>query len=306
MLKETIPFTSIFSGSVPLQRLHNPLWEDQQIGLTVFRADLIHPLISGNKWYKLQYYIKDCLATGKSGLITMGGAYSNHLLATAATAHHYQLRSMAFVRGEESSTDSPTLADCRRLGMQLRFIDRPSYRQEGYLLKLAAEWAPDHTWIPEGGNSDTGIAGAQDMLKDIDLPAYSHVCCAIGSGTTFTGLSRAIEAHQEIIGVSALKIPEPSAWLNHLLELPSRGSQNILTHFHQGGFARYDQELLSFMNDFYHRYQIATDFVYTAKLFRAVFQQLKEGAIPRNSELLCIHSGGLQGNRSLPAGSLAF
>jgi 1-aminocyclopropane-1-carboxylate deaminase/D-cysteine desulfhydrase-like pyridoxal-dependent ACC family enzyme len=286
--------------------LHNPLWEDQQIGVTVFRADLIHPLISGNKWFKLQYHLKDCLATGKSGFITMGGAYSNHLLATAATAHHYQLHSIAFVRGEESSIDSPTLADCRSLGMQLRFVDRQSYRQPGYLPKLVAEWAPDHIWIPEGGNSEFGISGAQDMLKGIELSAYTHLCGAIGSGTTFTGLSRALLPHQEIIGVCALKIPEPSAWLNSFLELPSRGSRKILTQFHGGGFARYDQELLRFMNEFYQQYQIPTDFVYTAKLFRAILQQLKEGAFPPHSELLCIHSGGLQGNRSLPPGSLIF
>lgn len=291
-----------------LELLQSPFLEARQVDVQVLRADLIHPLISGNKWYKLKYPLAKAREEGKIGLVTLGGPYSNHLLATAAAARQYDLNAIGIVRGEKPASLSPTLQDMRALGMELHFVSRAAFRDVDQLKSRYAASYPDHYWIPEGGKSDLGIQGASTLLDGLDLRSFSHLCCAVGTGTTMAGLLRAALPGQQVIGIPVLKLmTSMDAQIAQFIHSqPTEATIVLKEEYHEGGYAKYNEGLLRFMNSLYYSYQVPTDFVYTGKLFHGVFDQLSKGFFPANSSLLIIHSGGLQGNRSLKPGLLNF
>lgn len=273
----------------------------------VLRLDLVHPVISGNKWFKLQPYLGEAVAMKKT-LLTFGGAFSNHLVASAAAANAAGIQSIGLVRGEKAPSLSPTLQQAAGYGMQLYFITREAYRQKSLPAQILEEFASDELYIvPEGGYGAKGAAGAGKILTLHDTGKYTHLFCAVGTGTTLAGLVAAADAGQKVVGISAMKnnlsLEEE---IKQLLPPEKKQAFSLLHHYHFGGYARKTDELLQFMNNLYATAALPTDFVYTAKLLYAVFDLLRNGNFASSDKLLLVHTGGLQGNRSLPKGTLIF
>lgn len=288
--------------NITIDKITLPIFVDNDIEAEVLRLDKIHPLIPGNKWFKLRYYLDEALRLNKKNIVTFGGAWSNHIIATATMGNLYGLATIGIIRGEEASELSPTLAQARAMGMQLIFISRDDYKQK----KLPEEIPSDAYIINEGGYGKPGAEGASTIFDHCSSVDYSHICCACGTGTMAAGLANGTNEEQELIAISVMKN-------NHELEedirsLLKKDRPNIsLNHeYHFGGYAKHKPELLNFMNEFYRQTSIPSDFVYTGKLFYAIADLASKNYFPTGSRLLLIHSGGLQGNSSLNKGTLIF
>lgn len=279
------------------------------ITLTVARLDKIHEEVSGNKLFKLHYFVEDCLNSTHKTLLTFGGAFSNHLAATAFLCKQKGIKCIGIVRGEEPLNYSHTLTRCKELGMVLHFIGRTVYKNidndEPAILALHKTFG-DFTFVPEGGYNATGAKGASlimDVMKDKN---FSHVCTCVGTATTLAGLLLKKEASQKIVAVPVIKnmldIPERLKFLG----VAENSLPEILNNYHFGGYAKKTAGLISFMNSFYSKTGIPTDFVYTAKLMYAITEEIKNGYFKNGSNIVCLHTGGLQGNKSFPGGTLIF
>lgn len=309
-------------NAVSVDTVELPELSKRKVGLDVLRLDKIHPVVSGNKWFKLKGHLQ--MAAG-SPLITFGGAWSNHIVATAYAAAKTGLPATGIIRGEKPAHLSATLQAAASYGMNLQFISREQYRlkdEPGFLKALSARHpGPPPYIIPEGGGGEPGISGSEEILQLVDKDHYTHILCAIGTGTMFRGLLRASGPEQKVIGIPVLKgmrdLPHSNG--TELPEWERAGGEGegalspkklknceIIPDYHFGGYARKSQELLDFMNRFYETSAIPADFVYTGKLFYAVMDMLQKDLFPDNCRLLVIHSGGLQGNSSLPPGILKF
>jgi 1-aminocyclopropane-1-carboxylate deaminase len=275
----------------------------KQINVSVLRADKIHPVISGNKWFKLRYYLESALNAGKRSIVTFGGAWSNHIAATAALCRQEGLQSMGIIRGEEPKMYSSTLNNALECGMKLFFTDRESYRAKKIPQQINSD---DAIIIPEGGFGSAGAAGAATMLNYCDREKYTDICCAVGTGTMLAGLAAAAKRGTRITGISVLKNNLQAAASTQSLCNTECNPFTILHDFHEGGYAKKTERLVSFMNSLYEATQIPTDFVYTGKLFFAVQQLIDQDYFSPGSSVLLIHSGGLQGNVSLGKGTLIF
>jgi 1-aminocyclopropane-1-carboxylate deaminase len=293
-----------------VQPLQLPDLVDRNLSADVLRLDLLHPVISGNKWFKLKGHLAKALGSPGAPLITFGGAWSNHLVATAYAAQQAGLAAIGIVRGEKPISPSATLRDAEAYGMRLEFVSRRDYSTmttPGFANRLAQKF-PGAYIIPEGGGGMAGIRGSEDILRLIDASSYTHILCAIGTGATWLGLIRAAGPKQLVIGVPVLKGPDTVSALDTegLLTTEQITRASLLTGFHFGGYARHPRVLLDFMNRLYNDAVIPTDIVYTGKLFFAIQAAVQQEFFPARSRLLIIHTGGLQGNRSLPQGSLTF
>lgn len=274
----------------------------KQIKLSVLRIDQLHEIVSGNKWFKLRYYIQEAVETNKNHIVTFGGAYSNHIVATAAACRIHQLNCTGIIRGEEAVSLSPTLLQAKELGMQLVFISREDYAVKKLPALLNSE---DSYIINEGGYGRTGAKGAASISNHFIPSDYSHICCAVGTGTMMAGLMNALTG-QQVIGISAMKNNlQLEEAVRQLLTEPQQQVQ-LFHDYHFGGYAKHKPALLSFMNELYRTTSIPSDFVYTGKLFYAINDLAAKDFFPPGSKILLIHSGGLQGNRSLSKDTLIF
>jgi 1-aminocyclopropane-1-carboxylate deaminase/D-cysteine desulfhydrase-like pyridoxal-dependent ACC family enzyme len=292
-----------------IDELHLPEFAEKKLRVDVLRLDKIHPIISGNKWFKLKYYLEDAVQQKKS-IITFGGAYSNHIIATAYAAKQLNLPSIGIIRGEESKQLSHTLILAKKYGMKLIFIPRNEYLKKSnddFISGLQITY-PNSLIISEGGAGPKGIQGSGEIMKLIKNNYYTHILCVIGTAATFLGFANASDFAQKIIGISVLKgmsdlLDENKKFLND----PEKINNCFISYdYHFGGYAKKNKELFDFMNLLYTKTKIKTDFVYTGKLFYAAFDLVKKDFFPHDSKLLVIHSGGLQGNNSLPTGTLKF
>jgi 1-aminocyclopropane-1-carboxylate deaminase len=278
------------------------------INADILRLDQLHPVISGNKWFKLKGHLQQ--ASAAHPVITFGGAWSNHLIATACATQHKGIPSIGIVRGEKSPALSATLTAAAAYGMQLEFISRGEYaaKDEPAFLERLTERYPGAYIIPEGGAGITGIIGSEDILRVSDTAGYTHILCAVGTGTMFLGLARAALPGQMVIGVPILKGMDGLDAIEHstILSADQRARCRILPGYHFGGYARHPRELIEFMNEFHRETGVPSDIVYTGKLFYAFRDSVRNNFFPSQSRLLIIHSGGLQGNLSLPPGTLNF
>ena len=275
----------------------------KNIMCSVLRLDTVHSIISGNKWFKLRYYISDAKKKNKKDIVTAGGAWSNHILATAATCQLEGLNAIGVIRGEKPASYSATLKQAADLGMQFLFIDREEYRKNQWPEMLHDD---KYYHIPTGGYGAPGAMGASTIMDHCQPSEYSHVCCAVGTGTMAAGIAGRLKDGQQLAGISVLKnnlsirdeilmlIPQPVCRLE------------IIHDYHAGGYAKHSPPLLNFMNDFYRETGIPTDFVYTGKMFFALKDLVEKDFFPSGSHVLVIHSGGLQGNQSLENGTLIF
>ncbi|MCU7552474.1 pyridoxal-phosphate dependent enzyme [Chitinophagaceae bacterium LB-8] len=273
---------------------------------SVLRLDMVHPVVSGNKWYKLKEYLKEAKEQRKSTIVTFGGAFSNHIVATAAACKSFGIESIGIIRGERPKNLSNTLQDALAFGMHLIFLSREEYKKKSIPQELYTKHEYEKLYfVNEGGYGYLGMLGAASIIEDADIKSYTHLLTAVGTGTTLAGLLKASQPYQELIGISVMK---NNFSLNNSVEqlIPDKSNFKILHDFHFGGYAKSPSELLNFMNQWYLQTGIPSDFVYTGKLFYAFEQLVARNFFPSNSNILLIHSGGLQGNRSLPEGSLLF
>lgn len=289
-------------NTITIDKIPPGIFGTYQPAIDVLRLDKIDPLISGNKWFKLQYFLDEALALKKNHIISFGGAWSNHILATAACCKRMGLHSTGIIRGEQPAELSSTLKNAVDLGMELVFINREDYREK----YVPTHLNPDDCYIiPEGGYGEKGATGAAHILDHCDKDEYSHVACAAGTGTMLAGLINASD-YQEIIGISVLKNNYSLETDVRALVTGEKKNFRVLHDDHCGGYAKHSDELITFMNDLYERTGIPTDFVYTGKLFFAIARMFLEKILPAGVKLLVIHSGGLQGNDSLKKGTLIF
>jgi 1-aminocyclopropane-1-carboxylate deaminase len=291
--------------NITIDQWQHPGFRKKKLVVEVLRLDKIHPEISGNKWFKLKYYLEKAARENRRTLISYGGAYSNHLLALAAAARLYGFFSAAMIRGEEPAKLSPTLISAREYGMELNFLARSEYDRQK---KTQAEM-PDTLVIPEGGAGPEGILGAEEILTAAGpLDHYTHICCATGTGTTLAGIINSTRPDIFKIGISVLKGTKNLEPLNlyWIKDTEERKNIRIIHEDHFGGYAKYTDSLIGFMNEVYRESGIPTDFVYTAKLFYSIVRMTAENAFVAGSRMLVLHTGGLQGNRSLAPGQLEF
>ena len=293
----------------PLQQLHNEILDKTGVELYVKRDDLIHPQFGGNKWRKLKYNLIDAREKQNDTLLTFGGAWSNHIYATAAAASHFGFNSIGMIRGEEHTPLNPTLSFATSCGMQLHYIDRVQYRQKhqpDYLEKIKQKFG-DVYLLPEGGSNQLALAGCEEIVHEIDESGqeFDVICCASGTGATLAGLARAIKDSQLAIGFSALRggeflSDEVTKFLHGSATRTSidRSKRNwqIEQEYHFGGYAKIDDELVSFMRQFQSQHGFELDAVYTGKMFYGLFQRIASGYFEPGTVIIAIHSGGLQGN----------
>lgn len=295
--------TDINPDKVSVDPYTSPLFSEKGLQVAVLRLDLLHPLISGNKWFKLRYYIEEARRLKKDRLVTFGGAWSNHIHATAAAGKLYGLHTTGIIRGEQPPLLSDTLKQAMEMGMHLEFVSREAYRQDSIPAHINLRSA---ILIPEGGAGPDGVKGAATICSFFYPEAYTHVCCAVGSGTMMAGLMLELGEKVKVTGISAMKNNHTlKAEVATLAGTPFPPPE-IIHDYHFGGFARHTDKLLEFMNNLYMESGIPADIVYTGKLFYAVNDLARKNHFPPGSKILLIHSGGLQGNRSLPNGSLIF
>lgn len=264
--------------------------------LTIKRLDQIHPQISGNKFFKLKYNFLEAQRLGCKSILTFGGAYSNHIAATAYAAHRFGFESIGIIRGQElaSKALNHTLRTAQQFGMQLKFVSRENYRlkdSDEFLDELKKNYTSAYI-IPEGGTNELAIKGCQEILSEEDLKNYDVICCAVGTGGTITGLINASAEHQRILGFSALK----GYFLQQeISEKMMKTNWTILDDYCCGGYAKTNIELLKFIENFERQYQIPLEHIYTGKMMLGIFDLIQKEYFPKNCRILVIHSGGLQG-----------
>ena len=278
----------------PVQQIHEKLFDEQGLKLFIKRDDLIDPIISGNKWRKLKFVLRDARSLGKSHLVTFGGAYSNHLLATAAAAAKFGFKATGIVRGEEVNND--TLFLCRLYGMNLMFTDRESYRDKPALFSQYFGNNADAYFIDEGGASVLGAQGVSELIGELP-ETYDHIFCACGTGTTAAGIINGIsdaKLSTYFHGVPVLKngeflrtdidayLTKPAAYVLH-------------TDYHFGGYAKTDDALISFIKNFTSSTGILIDPVYTGKMLFAIYDRAAKSYFKPGDKILAVHTGGIWG-----------
>jgi 1-aminocyclopropane-1-carboxylate deaminase len=272
--------------------LKNPL----NIQLFLKREDLIHPFISGNKYRKLKYNLENAKRLNKEVLLTFGGAYSNHIAATAYAGKENGLKTIGVIRGEElyNKIDSnPTLSFAKSCGMKFLFVTRQAYQQkteEAFIANLKLENG-DFYLIPEGGTNELAVKGCEEILNEDDAK-YDFICTCVGTGGTIAGLINSAQHNQKILGFPALKgdfIKED------IRKFAKRNNWELISEYHFGGYGKIKPELIAFINTFRREHNIPLDPIYTGKMMFGIFDLIEKNYFPENSKVLIIHTGGLQG-----------
>lgn len=286
----------------PLTRINDPELTGRQLELWIKRDDLLHPIISGNKWRKLKYILNHALHSGADSIVSMGGAYSNHLHALAFTGKALGLKTTGYIRGERPAQLNATLHDLLDWGMELRFVSRSHYRQlrdyQDY--DSLPDLQPGQYWLPEGGATDLALQGVAELVDEIEI-GFDALAVACGTGTTLAGLLTSPLTHRAI-GVAALKggdflIDDVGQLLNKQ-GMASHADWRILVDYHFGGFAKTTPALLAFMQDFQQRHGIELEPIYTGKLLFALYDLIRRDYFPAGQRIIAIHTGGLQGKRN--------
>ena len=280
----------------PNQRIQLPLLDELEVELYIKREDLIHPTITGNKFRKLKYNILKAKEEGLDCLLTFGGPYSNHILATALAGQEYGLRTIGLIRGEELTKKwelNPTLSAAHRAGMKFEFITREKYREKStraFLTQLTADYGRSYI-LPEGGTNVLAVKGCEEILTDED-EVFDYICCSVGTGGTLSGLINSSLAKQKILGFPALK---GNFLQKDICKFAHKENWDLHTDYHFGGYARVSAELIMFINDFKQKTQIQLDPVYTGKMLYGIMDLLKNDYFKPQTSILAIHTGGIQG-----------
>ena len=256
----------------------------------------IHPTVSGNKYRKLKYNIKAVLDGNFEGVLTFGGAFSNHIAATAAAGKALNISTIGIIRGEELADEienNTTLGYAKSCGMGLEFISRTEYRKKDEIsfLKTLQNKYPNYFIIPEGGTNSLGVMGCEEILSETDYE-FDIICCSVGTGGTISGLINSSLPHQKVIGFPALK----GAFLKKDIRKFAQQSNWDLCHeYHFGGYAKVNLELIQFINKFKQEFELPLDPIYTGKMMFGIFDLIQKGFFSKSTKILAIHTGGLQG-----------
>ena len=267
-----------------------------EITLHIKREDLIHPFISGNKFRKLKYNLLQAKAEKKSKLLTFGGAFSNHIAAVAYAGKENSLETIGIIRGEELASkilENPTLTFAQNCGMKFEFVTREVYKTKAtntFIEDLKGRYG-DFYLVPEGGTNSYAVKGCEEILTDEDYD-FTHICCAIGTGGTISGLINSAKAHQKIIGFPALKGDFLS---DDIRKFATNSNWEVQLDYHFGGYAKINEELIRFINDFYKQTNIPLDPIYTGKMMFGIVDLINKGYFPKGAKIIAIHTGGLQG-----------
>jgi len=265
------------------------------IKLFIKREDLIHDIVSGNKWRKLNYNFKYIKEKKIKKILSFGGAYSNHLHALSWLAKKNNIKSFGLVRGCELSIENPTLSFCKKNKMDLFFLNRSTYRNNKYnnpIFKTIIKSEDNIFVIPEGGFNEFGIKGCEEIMNEVN-EHYDIICCSIGSGCTAVGIIKSLKFDQSFLGFSSFK--NNSQIKNIISEKVKTMNWEINSEYNFGGFGQVNNELKKFIKDFKNTYAIMLDPIYTSKLFFGLFDMISKNKLPKDSRILVLHTGGLQG-----------
>ncbi|MEH2173242.1 1-aminocyclopropane-1-carboxylate deaminase/D-cysteine desulfhydrase [Nostoc sp.] len=304
--------------TTPLQQINSEIARHAGVELYVLRLDLMHPWVNGNKWFKLKYNLLEAKEKNFTTLLTFGGAYSNHIYATAAAGNLFSFRTIGVIRGEERLPLNATLSFAVQQGMQLVYMNREMYRQrntpalEEYLRQSFGEVFI----IPEGGSNLNGVRGCTEIVGDATI-AFDRICVACGTATTLAGIALSLHEEQKAIAFPVLKngaflTQEIESLLTNYLasDLPtpynSPASWELVCDYHFGGYAKVNNELLLFSQQFTEEHGVPLDYVYTAKMFYGVMDLLQQRFFCKGDRLLLVHTGGLQGNAGIEEGFQRF
>ena len=284
-----------------IEEIFLPELRAKEVRLFVKREDALHPVISGNKYRKLFYNIAFAKKKGYSKLLTFGGAFSNHILATAGAGFEFGFKTVGIIRGEELGVDiektllnNETLRRAKDYGMQFEFISRSDYKEkssQSFLLTLKQKY-PNAYILPEGGTNDKAIQGCEEILNE-HTEDFEFVCCAVGTGGTISGIINSSSKHQQVLGFPALK--------GDFLENEIKGNKvnknnwEIIPDYHFGGYAKINEELITFNNNFFNTSGVLLDPVYTGKMFYGIVDMVNKDKFAKGTKILAIHTGGLQG-----------
>ncbi|MEH1968677.1 1-aminocyclopropane-1-carboxylate deaminase/D-cysteine desulfhydrase [Nostoc sp.] len=302
----------------PIQQINSKIALHAGVDLYVLRLDLMHPWVNGNKWFKLKYNLLEAKEKNFTKLLTFGGAYSNHIYATAAAGNLFGFRTIGVIRGEERLPLNPTLSFAVQQGMQLVYLNREMYRQRNTpaLQEYLQQRFGEVFIIPEGGSNLNGVRGCTEIIGDAMI-AFNHICVACGTATTLAGIALSLHEGQRAIAFPVLKngaflAQEIESLLTNYLasDLPTPysfpASWELVCDYHFGGYAKVNNELLLFSQQFTQEHGVPLDYVYTAKMFYGVMDLLKQGFFCKGDRLLLVHTGGLQGNVGIEERSQRF
>ena len=307
----------------PLQSIKDARLEAHKVRLFIKRDDLIHPSVSGNKLRKLKYNLLEMKRLDKKGLITFGGAFSNHIHAVAAAGQLFDIPTVGIIRGEQPSVLNATLAFAKQCGMTLHFVSRAKYRNKDLIIKDLQTTYPNHYWLPEGGTNPLALQGAAEIVPEIIEALGAHpdyICLACGTGGTTAGIVSAATTLPKpinVLGFAALKgdflenevlvLLKQAQIADYTVEernpdsfgkggvFEEKKQWSIQTDYHFGGYAKWTTPLIDFINDFKQQHGIALDPIYTGKMLYGVFDLIEKGFFPKNTTIVAVHTGGLQG-----------
>jgi len=282
---------------IETEEISLPLLDEKEVRLFIKRIDKIHPFVSGNKWFKLKYNLFEAKKQGLNTLLTFGGAYSNHIAATAFSAQEKGLKSIGIIRGEEHFPLNPTLHFAKENGMELHYVSRSDYRKKAtldFLEKLKSQFG-DFYLIPEGGTNELAIQGTSEILDANDIQDY--ICCAVGTGGTIAGVISASNDHQTVIGFPAIKGFEQ---LEKDINNWTNSTNCIFINDYVGnGYAKINKDLVDFIDEFNALHNIPLDSIYTGKMMMGILDLVDKDFFLKGSSILAIHTGGLQGNKGM-------
>ena len=283
------------------QEIHFSPLKEKNIRLFLKREDQIHPFVSGNKYRKLKYNIAEAKKLRKDTLLTFGGAFSNHIVAVAVAGKRAGFKTIGVIRGEELGVDlaktiatNATLREAHANGMQFHWVSRAAYRTKNtsrFLSSLETLFG-DFYGIPEGGTNPLAVQGCEEILTSEDA-RFNYVCAAVGTGGTLAGLINAAQHHQKALGFPALK----GDFLRNEITpfVTSSRKWDLIHDYHFGGYAKYNEALISFINAFKEETNIQLDPLYTGKMLFGIVDLIKKNYFSENTHVLAIHTGGLQG-----------
>ncbi|PKA97433.1 1-aminocyclopropane-1-carboxylate deaminase [Flavobacteriaceae bacterium MAR_2009_75] len=274
--------------------------EEKKVSLFLRREDLLHPQISGNKFRKLKYNLEAAKAKGHVTLLTFGGAFSNHIAATAYAGKFHNLKTIGVIRGEELSEnwhENQTLVLAHEQGMQFKFVTREAYRKKNdvsFIDGLKSELGEFYL-LPEGGTNSLAVKGCEEILN-VEDKNFDYIACAVGTGGTIAGISNAAVDTQKVLGFPALK---GDFLKEDICKFATKENWNLCSGYHFGGYAKVTTQLVDFINEFKKATTIPLDPIYTGKMMFGILDLIKRDYFPPGSKILAIHTGGLQGVKGM-------
>ena len=290
--------------NTPIEEVNDPFLKERNVSLFIKREDLNHPLISGNKWHKLKYNLKEARQQGKNVLLTFGGAFSNHIYSVAAAGRIFNYKTIGIIRGEKHLPLNPTLSFAKEYGMQLFYLDRSSYRKKNSteIVNHLQNIFGDFYLLPEGGTNELAIKGCTEIINIINFE-FDFLCCPCGTGGTLAGLISGLRGKNFVLGFAVLKgasfLKKNVSNLLQTFEGKDYENWDINLDYHFGGYAKVNKQLFTFLENFVELTKIPIEPIYTGKMLFGIYNLISNGYFKEGSRIIALHTGGLQGLKGL-------